>query len=198
MMTDTAQKQFSINDFFSKCDQIRRKLQIWLHLLKKSLVENFFTQLNCFWNGWPTKGSFFSSWVHVRDSYHRESATRRKNLGQDFKLCSGDNKYTTIQFRLHFTWLKAIILGAHCINRKGSQHKIKYWCNSIFNSIFRPQSSYSYQKREKKKRKLLHCFSIHSSKLVVYNSRILIKTESLGLFVTAAVRELTFTAQFFQ
>ena len=28
-------------DFFSKCDQIRRKLWIWLHLLKKSLMENF-------------------------------------------------------------------------------------------------------------------------------------------------------------
>ena len=36
----TAQKmKFSIKDFFSKCDQIRRKLRIWSHLLKKSLVE---------------------------------------------------------------------------------------------------------------------------------------------------------------
>ena len=33
--------KFSIKDFFSKCDQIRRKLRIWLHLLKKSLMENF-------------------------------------------------------------------------------------------------------------------------------------------------------------
>ena len=33
---DTAQKmKFSIKDLFSKCDQIRRKLQIWSHLLKK-------------------------------------------------------------------------------------------------------------------------------------------------------------------
>ena len=38
----TAQKmKFSIKDFFSKCDQIRRKLLIWPHLLKKSLTENF-------------------------------------------------------------------------------------------------------------------------------------------------------------
>ena len=38
----TAQKlKSSIKDFFSKCDQIRRKLRIWSHLLKKSLVENF-------------------------------------------------------------------------------------------------------------------------------------------------------------
>ena len=38
----TAQKmKFSVKDFFSKCDQIRRKLRIWSHLLKKSLMENF-------------------------------------------------------------------------------------------------------------------------------------------------------------
>ena len=34
---------FSIKNFFSKCDQIRRKLQIWSHLQKKSLMENFKT-----------------------------------------------------------------------------------------------------------------------------------------------------------
>ena len=40
--TDTAQKiKFSIKDFFSKCDQIHRKLQILPYLLKKSLTENF-------------------------------------------------------------------------------------------------------------------------------------------------------------
>ena len=33
--------KFSIKDIFSKCDQIRRKLWIWSHLLKKSLMENF-------------------------------------------------------------------------------------------------------------------------------------------------------------
>ena len=39
---DTAQKmKFSIKDLFSKCDQIRRFLWIWSHLLKKSLMENF-------------------------------------------------------------------------------------------------------------------------------------------------------------
>ena len=38
----TAQKmKYSIKDFFSKCDQIRRKLQIWSQLLKKSLMKNF-------------------------------------------------------------------------------------------------------------------------------------------------------------
>ena len=38
---------FSIKDFFNKCDQIRRFLRIWSDLLKKSLMEtSFFVQLN--------------------------------------------------------------------------------------------------------------------------------------------------------
>ena len=38
----TAQNiKFSIKDFFSKCDQIRRTLRIWSHLLMNSLMENF-------------------------------------------------------------------------------------------------------------------------------------------------------------
>ena len=32
---------FSINYFFSKCDQIRRFLRIWSYLLKKALMEKF-------------------------------------------------------------------------------------------------------------------------------------------------------------
>ena len=34
-------QNFSIKDFFSKCDQIHSFLWIWSHLLKKSLMENF-------------------------------------------------------------------------------------------------------------------------------------------------------------
>ena len=33
--------KLSTKDFFSKCDQICRKLRIWSHLLKKSLTKNF-------------------------------------------------------------------------------------------------------------------------------------------------------------
>ena len=32
--------QFSIKDFFGKCDQIRSFLRIWSHILKKYLMEN--------------------------------------------------------------------------------------------------------------------------------------------------------------
>ena len=40
--------KFSIKDFFRKCDQIRRKLRIWSHLLKKFLMEKFLFFLQCF------------------------------------------------------------------------------------------------------------------------------------------------------
>ena len=38
----TAQKtKLSIEDFCSKCERIRKTLQIWWHLLKKYLMKNF-------------------------------------------------------------------------------------------------------------------------------------------------------------
>ena len=38
----TAQRmKSSIKNFFSNCDQIRRNLRIWSHLMEKSLMENF-------------------------------------------------------------------------------------------------------------------------------------------------------------
>ena len=49
--------KFSIKDFSSKCDQIRRKLRIWSHLLEISLMENFIfcamtvSQLHIFFRG---------------------------------------------------------------------------------------------------------------------------------------------------
>ena len=58
----TAQKmKFSIKDFFWKCDQIRGKLWIWSHLLKKSLMKNF---IFCAWR----KVSKTSSYKHQLSS----------------------------------------------------------------------------------------------------------------------------------
>ena len=37
----TLHKKLPIKDFVSKCAQIHRKLRIWSHLLKKSLMGNF-------------------------------------------------------------------------------------------------------------------------------------------------------------
>ena len=39
-----------MKDFLGKCDQIPRKLQIWSHLLKKSLMENFIFRAVLIWN----------------------------------------------------------------------------------------------------------------------------------------------------
>ena len=45
---NTAQNmKFSIKDFFSGCDQVCSFLQISAHLLKKSLMENFFVCVQC-------------------------------------------------------------------------------------------------------------------------------------------------------
>ena len=37
----TQKMKFSIKGLSRKCDQIRKNLRIWSHLLKKSLLENF-------------------------------------------------------------------------------------------------------------------------------------------------------------
>ena len=39
--------KFPIKDFFSKYDQIRSSLQVWSHLLKKSVMENFIFLVQC-------------------------------------------------------------------------------------------------------------------------------------------------------
>ena len=54
--------KFSIKGFFSKCDQIHRKIWIWSHLLKKSLIENFIFctafVLGCFGSFWVVLDRF--------------------------------------------------------------------------------------------------------------------------------------------
>ena len=46
-------RKFSIKDFPNKCDQIRRKLRVRSHLLKKILMENFIFcavwKIACLW-----------------------------------------------------------------------------------------------------------------------------------------------------
>ena len=58
----TARKiKFSIKDFFSKCDKIRRKPRIWSHLLKKSLMEKLhflYSYVFEISNLWPLRARF--------------------------------------------------------------------------------------------------------------------------------------------
>ena len=46
--------KFSIKDFFCKCDQIRRKLRIWSHLLMENiyLTEHIYLMENLFFVQW--------------------------------------------------------------------------------------------------------------------------------------------------
>ena len=61
---------FSIKNFFSKCDQIRSFLRIWSHLLKKPLMENF---IFCAVTPWLTIDFHerITGWhLHYIDNWH--------------------------------------------------------------------------------------------------------------------------------
>ena len=71
-----------MRDFFSKRDQIRRKLQIWSHLLKKPLMGNFF---------------FFAVYFKIKH--------RRRAMGQVWsKLTNNDAKKKTQKY-----WSKDVL-----------------------------------------------------------------------------------------
>ena len=78
----TAQKmKFSTKDSFSKCDQIRRYLRIWSHLLKKSIIENFiFWAVKVVWHRWRLRLSSSSVLLLllyiILSSYHSLQYTR--------------------------------------------------------------------------------------------------------------------------
>ena len=90
--------KFSIKDVFSKCDQIRSLLQIWSHLLKKSLMENFifWTILTVFENpGYAfvvlCMGviSFFAiSFLSIFYLNYYYTAQKKKFSIKDFDFCS--------------------------------------------------------------------------------------------------------------
>ena len=71
-ISDTAQKlKFSIKDFSGKCDQIRRKLWIWSHLLEKSLMENLIfcaVRLLEFWSYFNWKSSLLLQYRRPKSS----------------------------------------------------------------------------------------------------------------------------------
>ena len=79
--------KFSIKDFSGKCDQIRKKLQIWSHLLDKSLIENF---IFC---------AVYTAIIFVATSHH----CSHKNLLINFKNSS---EYITggIRFNKFVSW----------------------------------------------------------------------------------------------
>ena len=77
-----------MKDFFSKCDQIRRKLRIWLHLQKKSLMESCIFCAVCF-----SYLVIFSNWKQPKRSSLRNSycklfqQTLRKTFATEYNFC---------------------------------------------------------------------------------------------------------------
>ena len=82
----SAQKmKFATKDFFSKGDQIRRKLlRIWSHVLKKSLMENFIfcgvkvpilSSLNPYFNPYCYSDCIHEKWV-FKSNQRLEKAKR--------------------------------------------------------------------------------------------------------------------------
>ena len=71
MIDSTTQKMvFSSKDYFSKCDHILSFLRIWLHLRKKSLMENvFFGQCFVF-----LVDTIFNVRIHLRETREKLSS----------------------------------------------------------------------------------------------------------------------------
>ena len=81
--------KFSIEDFFSKCDYIRRKLRIWWHLLKKSLMENF----------------IFCA-VQTKCSNERKRCRKHQLFNQMFKVIASGRLYILSTKQPFYMWLR--------------------------------------------------------------------------------------------
>ena len=88
----TAQKmKFSIEDFFSKCDQTCSLLRIWSHLLEKSLMENFIFcvgKLEC-----PqSRDLMYLLFYRLFENLYKTVAKDNKPPANDYKLSASDHK----------------------------------------------------------------------------------------------------------
>ena len=88
----TAQKMnFSIKDFFSKCDQIRRKWDIWSHLLKKSLMEKLHFLCSVIDN---RSHNILTLLIYLHNKFDKITADKRKHTQNDliFSTIYSDRK----------------------------------------------------------------------------------------------------------
>ena len=102
----TAQKlKFPIKDSFSKCDQIRRKLGIWSHLLKKSLMENFIFCAVFETDYWDTL-QLMSRLVHWMKSSNEDEIKSSKNIETSQKKMRMWESIVTVSYvkAMFFMW----------------------------------------------------------------------------------------------
>ena len=88
--------KFSINDFFSKCNQVHSYLHIRSHLLKKSLIETFIFQCRIKWY-WGSKfwlliiqrfAIFLCFFVHLFNSSHHAEFPNYLHYNHSFSRSS--------------------------------------------------------------------------------------------------------------
>ena len=100
-----AQKtKFSIKGFCSKCDQIRRRLRIWSHLLKKPLMKNYFL---CLAKQSTTESSTFITLVITGGFELRSQLRLNKNkvTAQKLKFSIKErNPEEILNGKLHFQY----------------------------------------------------------------------------------------------
>ena len=96
LLHHTAQKmKFSTEDFFRKCDQIRRKLRIWLHLLKNFLMEKKMKKRKaCYrapslYEKCPYSEFFWSVFSRIRTEYRPEKLRKRSFFTQSVLIHIG-------------------------------------------------------------------------------------------------------------
>ena len=75
--------KFSIKDHLSKCHQIHTKLRIWLHLLKKYLMENFiFVQYKVYSQSLLSRANYFAVTVILTSPFDKAVYLKLKHIAR--------------------------------------------------------------------------------------------------------------------
>ena len=122
--------KFSIKDFFSKCEQICRKLRIWSHLLKNFLIKNFIfcavrTQL---------KQTNLENRLYILTESPKEdfSATVFQHFVDKLKHCNSDRRMDLQVLVPVFWFLYSIYLVTMFSFRMIFRHNL--FCSTFFSS----------------------------------------------------------------
>ena len=113
-----------IKDFFSKCDQIRNFLQIWSHLLKKALMENFiFCAVKIYLTViWLLRHCKHYKFVYLKNALHFfEQTCKMKTY-----YCTLTRRYPFLIFSGVRLWL---ISFPFCVSLEKANGRRNFWFN---------------------------------------------------------------------
>ena len=134
--------KFSFKDFFSKCDQIHKKLRIWSHLQNKSLMENFI-----FCAVWSKKNSsvrkLWVVWLEIyqRDVFENENVKQNpwKMPRKGFYYCQLHTRNNEIMQILNSTQAQCLKTSTVFLTLKGLffRHKDKFFKRTVLQSYWK-------------------------------------------------------------